>query len=51
MKVSWTPRAKLTYYKILDYLLKYWGIKEVEVFINRTNEVIKSIESNPQMFI
>ena len=32
MKISWSPTARLTYFKVLDYIYKQWTINEVENF-------------------
>ena len=50
MKISWTPTSRLTYFKILDYLLKNWTIKEVENFIYKTEHTLAQIAENPYMF-
>ncbi|HEX2934322.1 MAG TPA: hypothetical protein VHO72_03120 [Bacteroidales bacterium] len=50
MKISWTPNARLTYFKILEYLSEKWTIKEVESFIYKTEQTIALIEENPYMF-
>jgi hypothetical protein len=45
--VIWSPTARLTYYKILEYLLENWTFNELEAFIDRTEEVINHICDNP----
>lgn len=50
MKISWTPNARLTYFKILEYLSEKWTIKEVESFIYKTEQTIALIAENPYMF-
>ncbi|MGE4287372.1 MAG: type II toxin-antitoxin system RelE/ParE family toxin [Salinivirgaceae bacterium] len=51
MKIKWTPRAVSDFNKILVYLYENWGIKELENFINQTDNVLHRIAQNPQMFI
>jgi plasmid stabilization system protein ParE len=51
MKINWTPRAKTDFNKVLEYLHENWGIKEIENFINQTDDVLEGIANNPQMFI
>jgi hypothetical protein len=50
MKVSWTPTARKTYFKVLDYLQESWTKRELENFINKVGHVIIQIEENPAMF-
>lgn len=51
MIINWTPRAKSEFNKVLEYLLENWGIKEVENFINQTDDVLERVANNPKMFI
>ncbi len=51
MKITWTPRAKTDFNKILEYLHENWSLKEVNNFIDQTDLVIKDITANPKMFI
>jgi plasmid stabilization system protein ParE len=48
--VTWSPAARLTYYQILEYLLEKWTYKELEAFIDRTEEVINHICLNPLLY-
>jgi plasmid stabilization system protein ParE len=48
--VIWSSTARLTYYKILEYLLEHWTFKELEAFIDRTEEVINHICDNPLLY-
>jgi plasmid stabilization system protein ParE len=50
MKISWTPTARLTYFKVLEYISKEWTIKEVESFIDKTEQTIAQIAETPFMF-
>ncbi|MBW6499213.1 MAG: type II toxin-antitoxin system RelE/ParE family toxin [Bacteroidales bacterium] len=50
MKVFWTNTARLSYFKILDYLKEKWSDKEVENFVLNTEKTIKQISGNPYMF-
>jgi plasmid stabilization system protein ParE len=50
VKIRWTPTARLTYFKVLEYLSKTWIIKEVESFIHETEHTIAQIAENPYMF-
>jgi plasmid stabilization system protein ParE len=48
--VIWSPAARITYYQILEYLLEKWTAKELEAFIDRTEEVINHICLNPLLY-
>lgn len=48
--VVWSPTARLTYYKALEYLLENWTFRELESFIDRTEEVITHICINPGIY-
>jgi plasmid stabilization system protein ParE len=48
--IIWSPTARLTYYNILEYLVENWTLKELEVFIDRTEEVISHIRENPSLY-
>jgi plasmid stabilization system protein ParE len=51
MDIIWSPKAKGTYYQILEYLEENWTNKEVNNFINRTEEVLAFIAANPSQYI
>jgi plasmid stabilization system protein ParE len=48
--VKWSPRAKFSYFQILNYLEENWTIKEIESFIDRTEEVIVLIKSYHKLY-
>lgn len=48
--VIWSPTARLTYYKILEYLDENWTMRELQSFIDRTEEVINHICDNPLLY-
>ena len=50
MEISWTPTAKKTYFKVLDYLAEEWTKKEVENFVHKVESILEQIKSNPEMF-
>jgi plasmid stabilization system protein ParE len=50
-KIIWSPKAKDTYYQILEYLESNWSNKEVNDFVNRTEEVLAFIAANPSQYI
>ena len=49
--IIWSPKAKDTYYQILEYLESNWLDREVSDFINRTEEVLSFITANPSQYI
>jgi plasmid stabilization system protein ParE len=50
MKISWTPTAKKTYFKVLDYLAENWTKREVTNFMNEVESLLIQITDNPEMF-
>lgn len=48
--VTWSPTARISYNHILEYLDEKWTIKEIEAFINRTEEVVSFICNNPLLY-
>jgi len=50
MKVSWTPTARITYFKVLEYLEEAWTKKEIQNFIDEVEKVISQIITDPYMF-
>jgi plasmid stabilization system protein ParE len=49
-EISWSPIARLSYISILEYLHENWPEKVTIDFIARTEEVIKYISLNPQLY-
>ena len=50
MKISWTPRARITYHSILDFLGEVWTQKELQRFVDDVEKVLGLIKKNPEMF-
>lgn len=50
MQVIWSNKAKITYFKILDYLKDNWTKREIVRFAKRSQIVIQAICKNPQLF-
>ncbi|MFI5162982.1 MAG: type II toxin-antitoxin system RelE/ParE family toxin [Sphingobacteriales bacterium] len=48
--IIWSPKARLTYYQILDYLDEKWTLREIENFIDRTEEALTHISQNPLLY-
>ena len=51
MKVIWTGKAKLSFYKIIEYLNKNWTQREINNFASEVQKAISQIGQNPLMFI
>jgi hypothetical protein len=50
MEVIWSAKAKITYYKVLDYLDNHWTKKEIIQFNKRTEIVLHAIKKNQEIF-
>jgi plasmid stabilization system protein ParE len=50
MKVIWTPEASETFNSNVDYLLIEWGDQITSDFLDRVEEVVESIKSNPNIY-
>jgi hypothetical protein len=50
-KTFWTNRAIKTAEDVVNYLREEWTKKEVDGFLNKTDDIIATIESNPKLFI
>lgn len=50
MEVIWSAKAKIAYYKVLDYLDVNWTKREIIQFSRRTEMVIQALKKNPEMF-
>jgi len=48
--ITWSPLARITYFKILEYLAGNWTLTVLEHFIDRTEEVINHIYENPLLY-
>ena len=49
-KVRWTKEANETFDKIIEYLENRWTDREIVNFVNKTNQVLKQISEQPEMF-
>jgi len=50
IEVVWSAKAKITFFKVLDYLNENWTIKEFLQFNQRTQITINAIRKNPNIF-
>lgn len=48
--IIWSPRSKITYYNILQYLVASWSQKEIDSFIDRTERVLSLVKNNPFLY-
>ena len=48
--IFWSTEAELSYLTILEYLEEKWTEREIERFINRTDEVLDYIKKNPSQY-
>ena len=49
LEIFWTDSAKISFGKIVDYLQKAWTDREVEKFVNRTDEWLSTLKRYPEM--
>ena len=49
LEILWTDSAKISFDKIVDYLQKAWTDREVEKFVNRTDEWLSTLKRYPEM--
>ncbi len=49
-QIIWSPQANKTYMLILEYLQSKWTEREINNFIERTEEVLFFINQNPFLF-
>ncbi|MEI9955291.1 MAG: type II toxin-antitoxin system RelE/ParE family toxin [Ferruginibacter sp.] len=47
--ILWTDSAKLTFDKIIEWLRLEWSEKEVNNFIDRTEEMLTVLKRYPEM--
>lgn len=50
MKIIWTPTARITYFKVLDYLVENWTKNEVASFVTEVESLLNQISNHPEMF-
>lgn len=48
--IIWSPKAQITFHKVLEYLEENWSGKEITAFADRTEQVIKHIIENPHHY-
>lgn len=50
MRVNWTPEAVDTFKQIIENLNVYWTQKEINIFIEQTELIIRYIQQNPYLY-
>lgn len=50
LHIVWTKTSKDTYNGILVYLNDFWGLKEVNIFISKTEKTLNLVAENPYLF-
>jgi hypothetical protein len=50
MEIVWSAKARITFFKVLDYLQQHWTRKEIVQFSQRTEIVIRAIRKNHGIF-
>lgn len=50
MKIIWTPEAKESFNLNVDFLLRDWGVQVTSDFLDRVDEVILKIQSDPKLY-
>ena len=48
--IIWSPRSKLDYTKLIDYLIEEWGQQSSDNFKDRLREVLNRISENPALY-
>lgn len=48
-EIFWTASAKNTFHKIIEWLSKEWTEREVDKFIQRTEDMLATLKRYPEM--
>ena len=48
-EIIWSDSAKISFEQIINYLKKNWTKKEIDTFLNRTEEVLSTLKRYPEM--
>jgi plasmid stabilization system protein ParE len=49
-EIIWLPKAEQRYDEIIAWLRKNWTDKEIAKFVSRTEEVLASISTHPEIY-
>lgn len=50
MKISWTPKARQSYFEIIEHLGNAWTEREIQNFIILVDHLLEQIRLCPEMF-
>ena len=49
LKIKWTKRATISFYRIIDYLIEEWGEFSAKKFISSVNRFLELLKSYPEI--
>lgn len=49
-QINWTSESERTFNQNLDYLSKEWDVSILNSFLDRVEEVLERIRSNPKLY-
>ena len=49
-KVNWTEESETTFNENIEYISKSWDVHSINNFLDRVDEVVKNIKSNPNLY-
>lgn len=50
-QIKWTPEAEITFDNNLRYLEKEWGLVIINDFLDRVEDILNKISTNPKSFL
>lgn len=50
VRINWTSESEYTFNQNLDYLSKDWDVPVLNSFLDRVEEAIEHISSNPRLY-
>ena len=48
-EIKWTDTARISFHKIVEYILREWSEREVEKFIASATELLSTLKRYPEM--
>ncbi len=48
--VNWTEESEITFNENIEYLSKSWDLQSINNFLDRIDEVVENIKSNPSLY-
>ncbi|MDZ7756700.1 type II toxin-antitoxin system RelE/ParE family toxin [Rhodohalobacter sp.] len=49
-KIYWSHKAKSDYWSNIDFIVEHWDVNVAHKFIEKTNQTISVIQSNPDAY-